>query len=155
MLDDVIGAYLESIEEREFDEPFMALLRVHGYYDLHFLQGPFEFGKDFIAKRVTNGVVEQCSFQTKAGNLALREWREERGQIDDMRTTVLAHPSFDEGLPKVVVLVTTGRMVGQAAVNAQQYKPYVAKHHSESFELWDRESLIELMRLAPEVGLGR
>ena len=56
MLDDVIGNYIDSLTEREFDAPFMALLRLHGFDDIHFLHGSFEFGKDFIAKRTEDGV---------------------------------------------------------------------------------------------------
>ncbi len=56
MLDDVIGNYIDSLTEREFDAPFEALLRLHGFNDIHFLHGCFEFGKDFIAKRAEDGV---------------------------------------------------------------------------------------------------
>ena len=31
MLSDVVGRYLDSLEEREFDAPFIALLRALGY----------------------------------------------------------------------------------------------------------------------------
>jgi hypothetical protein len=51
MLASVVAGYLDSVEEREFDVPFMALLRAMGFSDVHFLHGAQEFGKDFIAKR--------------------------------------------------------------------------------------------------------
>src|SRR5260370_15770913 len=95
MIADVIGSYLDSLEEREFDAPFMALLRSLGFRDMHFLHGNFEFGKDFIAKRDDDSVVTQYSFQTKAGNLGLAEWTASRRQIDMLRTNSLAHPNFD------------------------------------------------------------
>jgi hypothetical protein len=44
MLNDVIERYLDSLEEREFDAPFIALLRGLSYWDIHFLHGSFEFG---------------------------------------------------------------------------------------------------------------
>ena len=50
MLANVVESYLDSLEEREFDAPFMALLRALGFWDIHLLHGPFEFGKDLIAK---------------------------------------------------------------------------------------------------------
>jgi len=65
MLDDVIGNYIDSLTEREFDAPFMALLRLHGFFDIHFRHGSFEFGKDFIAKRVEDGKPYQYTFQTR------------------------------------------------------------------------------------------
>src|SRR5258708_35234323 len=125
MIENVIGSYLESLEEREFDEPFMALLRASGFTDIHFLHGSFEFGKDFIGKGTDNGVLCQFCFQTKAGDIGVREWREGRGQIDDMRTNKIAHPAFERDLPVRAVFVTTGRLVGAARPTSQQYKEYL------------------------------
>jgi len=106
MIADVIGSYLDSLEEREFDAPFMALLRSLGFRDIHFLHGPFEFGKDFIAKRNEGGAVVQYSFQTKAGNVGLADWNKCRGQIDMLRTNSLAHPAFDGSLQRQAVFVS-------------------------------------------------
>ena len=50
MLANVVGSYLDSLEEREFDAPFMALLRPQGFWDIHLLHGPFQIFKDFIGK---------------------------------------------------------------------------------------------------------
>jgi hypothetical protein len=111
MLDDAIGNYLDTLEEREFDAPFMALLRIKKFHDVHFLHGPFEFGKDFIAKKEERGTQEQYLFQTKAGNISLSDWNNTRGQIDMLRTDALSHPSFDPRLPRRAVFVTTGRLV--------------------------------------------
>jgi hypothetical protein len=100
MLAVAIGNYIDSLTEREFDAPFIALLRLHGFTDIHFLHGSFEFGKDFIAKRKENGVDYQYGFQTKAGNLGLSEWKDCRGQIDMLRTNSLAHPNFDRAMSR-------------------------------------------------------
>src|SRR5208337_1624191 len=100
MIADVIGSYLDNLEEREFDAPFMSLLRGLRFTDIHFLHGPFEFGKDFIAKGYDGGTFCQFAFQTKAGDLKLPAWRDCRGQIDDLRTSSLAHPAFDRQLPR-------------------------------------------------------
>src|SRR5438046_3044129 len=114
MIADVAGSYLDTLEEREFDGPFMALLRSLGFRDIHFLHGSFEFGKDFIAKRDDQGAPAQFSFQTKAGNLGLSDWNACQGQIDMLRINSLAHPAFDRRLPRKAVFVTTGRLVGRA-----------------------------------------
>ena len=95
MLADVLGSLLDSVEEREFDAPLMELLRARGFYDIHFVHGPFEFGKDVIAKLDTNGQSEQWAFQSKAGDIALGEWNRLRGQLESLRTNPIAHPSFD------------------------------------------------------------
>src|SRR5438445_174588 len=144
MLEDIIGGYLDTLEEREFDAPFIGLLRANGYFDIHFLHGAFEFGKDFIAKKQVEGRVLQFAFQTKAGNIDLNAWRAGRQQVDDMRMTGVAHPSFDAGLPRAAVFVTTGKLVGAAAVNAQEYARFLAERGEPGFEVWDREDLIHL-----------
>ena len=145
MLDDVIGSYLDALGEREFDAPFMALLRALRFTDIHFLHGSFEFGKDFVAKRVDGGELCQYAFQTKAGDINGAAWSECRGQIDMLRTDSLAHPNFDKDLPRKAVFVTTGRLVGAAAVRAQEYCAHLETLGECEFETWDRERLVELM----------
>jgi hypothetical protein len=153
MLDDVLGKYLNDLEEREFDAPFMALLQSMGYRDIHFLHGTFEFGKDFIAKRTDSERIIQYVFQTKAGNIALGEWNNLRGQVDLLRTNVLAHPNFDTALPRSAVLVTTGRLVGGAPLAAQDYKNYLISLGEIGFDVWDRETLLSFLKEIPEIGL--
>ncbi len=143
MIADVIGSYLKSLEEREFDFPFMALLRAQGFSDIHFLHGSYEFGKDFIAKKKEGGSENQFCFQTKAGDLTLSDWGSCRSQIDLLRTNSLAHPSFDRTLPRKAIFVTTGRLVGGAALAAQDYKDHLVSKNETSLEVWDRETLIE------------
>lgn len=153
MIADVVGSYLDSLEEREFDGPFMALLRSLAFRDIHFIHGSFEFGKDFIAKRDDEAGSAQFSFQTKAGNLGLADWGACRVQIDMLRTNSLAHPAFDRRLPRKAVFVTTGRLVGGAAVAAQEYAEHLAQLGETAFVTWDRETLVELITNIPEIGL--
>jgi hypothetical protein len=138
------------LEEREFDAPFIALLRALGYFDIHFLHGTFEFGKDFIAKAIVEGSETQFAFQTKAGDINLQSWKEVRGQIDMLRTDATAHPSFDNALPRKAILVTTGRLVGAAPVAAQNYRDYLAQRREISFTIWDKQDLIERITADPQ-----
>jgi hypothetical protein len=154
MIADVIGNYLDNIEEREFDAPFIALLRASGFRDIHFLHGAFEFGKDFIARREEDGVLYQYAFQTKAGDIGLGEWNKDRGQIDLLRTNSLAHPDFDRTMPRRAVFVTTGRLVGAAPLAAQEYSEHLKQLGELEFILWDRETLIGMMSESPEIGLA-
>jgi hypothetical protein len=154
MIENVIGGYLDSLEEREFDEPFMALLRANGFTDIHFLHGAFEFGKDFIAKGRDNNVACQFCFQTKAGNIGTGDWGEVRRQIDEMRTNKIAHAAFDRNLPIRAVLVTTGRLIGGARASSQQYREYLQGLGEVDFIVWEKEDLIERMSHSPEVGLA-
>src|SRR5436309_5473 len=114
LLENVVANFLDAVGEREFDAPLIALLRSLGFRDIHFLHGGYEFGKDLIAKRDEDGTLKQYVFQSKAGNIALADWTAMKGQIDLLRTNELAHPAFDEELPRVAVLVLTGRLIGAA-----------------------------------------
>jgi len=154
MIENVIGNYLDSLEEREFDEPFMSLLRANGFTDIHFLHGAFEFGKDFIARGLDGGVVCQFCFQTKAGNIGIGNWGEARRQIDEMRTNKIAHAAFDRNLPIRAVFVTTGRLVGAARAASQEYREYLRNLGEVDFGVWEREDLIERMTYSPEIGLA-
>ena len=51
MLRDVVGNFLETLTEREFDGPLVAILSTRGFTDVHFIHGAFEFGKDVVAKK--------------------------------------------------------------------------------------------------------
>lgn len=154
MLANVVGSYLDSLEEREFDAPFIALLRALGFRDIHLLHGAFEFGKDFIAKGTHNGELCQFAFQTKAGDIGLSAWHGCRGQIDMLRTDSLAHPGFDQALPRQAVFVTTGRLVGAAALAAQEYGKHLQQLGESGFLVWDKEVLVDFISGNPEIGLG-
>lgn len=149
MLASVIGNYIDSLTEREFDAPFLALLRLQDFTDIHFLHGTFEFGKDFIAKRVEGGVQFQYAFQTKAGNIGTSEWNQCRGQIDMLRTDALAHPNFDKTLPRCARFVITGRLIGGAALAAQQYSAHLQELGEAEFLTWDRDTIIEMLAADP------
>jgi hypothetical protein len=149
MLADAIGNYVDSLTEREFDAPFIALLHLHGFTDIHFLHGSFEFGKDFIAKRVEEGVQYQYAFQTKAGNIGMSEWSQCRGQIDLLRTDALAHPNFDRNLPRRARFVITGRLVGGAGLAAQQYGQHLEALGEIQFLTWDRDTIVEMLSIDP------
>lgn len=153
MIADVIANYIDNLEEREFDAPFMALLRGLRFTDIHFLHGPFEFGKDFIAKGQDGETIYQFAFQTKAGDLNLQSWNECRCQIDLLRTNSLAHPAFDRHLPRKAVLVTTGRLVGGAPLAAQEYSEHLNNLGEITFTTWDHETLVQFISESPEVGL--
>jgi hypothetical protein len=152
MLADVLGNFLDAVEEREFDAPLMELLRARGFHDIHFVHGPFEFGKDVIAKLDDTGRVEQWAFQSKAGDINLGEWNRLRGQLESLRINPIAHPSFDSHAQRRPVLVTTGRLVGGAAPDGQQWAEYLRGRGEVPVEIWDRERLIEY--LSPEIAIA-
>jgi hypothetical protein len=154
MLNDVVERYLDSLEEREFDAPFIALLRALGYFDIHFLHGAFEFGKDFIAKARIEESETQFAFQTKAGDINRATWDAARGQIDMLRTDAIAHPSFDTTLPRRAVFVTTGRLVGSVPAAAQSYRDHLARMGEITFTTWEKQDLIQSITADPQVLLA-
>src|SRR4051812_46537939 len=122
MLSDAIGEFLDAVSEREFDEPLLALLRARGFTDIHFLHGSYEFGKDVIAKCLEDGQLTQYVIQSKAGDLNLAGWQSIVGQIDLLKNNTIAHPNFDQHLPRRAALVLTGRLIGAGLTASQNYE---------------------------------
>ena len=148
MLRDLIERYLDNIKkERAFDAMFLALVAAEGFSDIHFTHGALEFGKDFIAKRDHGGVLTQYAFQIKAGNVGAPYWREIRHQMLETLTNDIGGPSFDATLPRRAMLVLTGRLVGTAGADYQEFSRTIGTTFpGRSIEpAWDRETLIGLL----------
>ncbi len=150
MLSDAVAAYLESVSERAFDEPLMALLRVRGFTSVRLVHGAREFGKDVIARR--DG--EQWGFQSKAGDIGQSEWRALTGQLDELRVVNLGHGAFNTDLPRRPVLVTTGRLVGNAPELYGDYNKRADERGEPKLELWDRDILLGQLAGDPESALS-
>ncbi len=69
MLRNVLEDYLSSVKEREFYYPLTALLHAMGFYDIHITDGGSEIGKDFVAKKVEDGITYQYVIQAKKGDI--------------------------------------------------------------------------------------
>ncbi|MBB3068389.1 hypothetical protein FHS14_001365 [Paenibacillus baekrokdamisoli] len=117
----------------------------NGFHDIHFTHGAYEFGKDFIAKKIEGEKTVQYVFQSKGGNIGLADWGQIRWQIEEARINPLSHPSFDEELEREIILITTGRLVGGATVSAQQYNDRCKSEGKIGFKVWDIDTLIEMM----------
>ncbi len=144
MLRIVVEQYLASItNEREFDAPFMSLLRAQRFYDVRFTHGRNELGRDFIAKRQETDGVVQYSFQLKSENITVSNWRELSLQIFEALSTDLPHPDFDASLPHRAVLVTTGTATLDATRSIHAFNDKLAKQGVHGVELWPRTALLE------------
>lgn len=156
MLRDVVGTFLDTLTEREFDGPLLAVLAAQGFEDIHFIHGAFEFGKDVIAKRndPATSDMRQYVIQSKAGDIGQQEWRAVRPQLEECEYNTLGHPAFDADLPRVAVLVTTGRLKGAAPTDAAEYKRSVAVRGLADLEIWDRSDLVEWICDDPLVGIA-
>ncbi len=155
MLRNVVQTFLETLTERELDAPLLAILSARGFTDIHFLHGPFEFGKDVIAKKMDpDGVHRQYAIQSKGGDLGAAEWRAVRPQLEECGYNDIAHPGFDATLPRAVMLVTTGRLKGSASSDAQQWGLRQKSRGIDVFDVWDRDKLAGWMNDDPSLGLA-
>ena len=156
MLRDVVGTFLDTLTEREFDGPLLALLAARGFKDVHFIHGQFEFGKDVVAKRIDTetGDLRQYVIQSKAGDIGQSEWRAVRPQLEECEYNTLGHPSFDSSLPRVAVLVTTGRLKGGAPADASEYRKSVAARGLAALEIWEKSDLVEWICENPKTGVA-
>jgi hypothetical protein len=153
MLRNVLEDYLSSIREREFDYPLSALLQAMGFYDIHFTHGGVEFGKDFIGKKVDDGTEYQYAIQSKKGNINQGLWRDEiKGQLEEAIEIDLSHPQFNTSSPRKVILVTTGRLSGNARLATQEFKKKFEKDKNvQELIFWEQEQLIQF---SEEYGLS-
>lgn len=138
MLDDAVAAFLDAVSEREFDEPLLALIRAKGYTDVRYHHGQREFGKDAIGK--LDG--EQWAWQSKAGDVKQGDWRDIVGQLDELRLVDLGHGAFDIELPRRPVLVTTGRLKGNAQDLYRDYNNRARERGEPTLTLWDKDTLL-------------
>jgi hypothetical protein len=122
------------------------------FRNIHFTHGIAEFGKDFIAQRDEGGRTLQYVFQSKVGDIGLATWRDVRAQLFEAITNELSHPGFDTELPRRVVLVTNGRLVGNAPLEAQQFSKFLTSTlNGAPLITWDRDDLIGFFeRYGPE-----
>ncbi|GGC96868.1 hypothetical protein GCM10011512_24860 [Tersicoccus solisilvae] len=156
MLRDVVGTFLDTLTEREFDGPLLALLHTRGFTDIHFIHGAFEFGKDVLAKKVdpATGETRQYVLQSKAGDIGQPEWRAVRPQLEECEYNTIGHPSFDPDLPRVAVLVTTGRLKGAAPADVTEYRKSVDTRGLADLEIWERPDLVEWLCDDPFIGVA-
>ncbi|MCP1413677.1 hypothetical protein [Paenarthrobacter sp. A20] len=96
----------------------------------------------------------QFAIQSKAGDIGLAGWREVRPQLEESVYNTRAHPSFDPSLKRVAVLVTTGRLKGAAAVDAQEFKESIERRTDSKVEFWDLLTLTDWLCDDPESGLA-
>lgn len=142
-----VDRWIGGLLERDFDRPFESLLRALGFYDIHFTHGSTEQGKDFIAKlRTSEGGEVQYAFQNKSGDVNVGAFDRMLGQLYKLTWDGPTHPSFVPGLPRMCILVCTGRLVGGALTASHQFGAEVERRSpGVTFDVWDRARLVELL----------
>ena len=144
MLRNVLEDYLSSIKERDFDYPLTVLLHAMGFYDIHLTDGGSEIGKDFIAKRIEDGVKYQYVIQSKRGNINQIKFRDKiLGQLlEAVVLKKLSHPQLDTTLPQKTILVSTGELKDNAILELREFNNTL-KDKYEEVEFWGKNRLIE------------
>lgn len=122
MLRNVLEDYLSSVKERDFYYPLTSLLQAMGFFDIIITDGPGEFGKDFIAKRIEDGVKYQYKIQAKKGDIDQEDFRKIMGQLlEAIILKKLSHPQLDTSLTQKTILVTTGELTPNAFAAHQAF----------------------------------
>lgn len=146
MLRNVLEDYLNSVKERDFDYPLTSLLQAMGFYDIHLTDGGSEFGKDFIAKRVENGIAYQYAIQSKRGDINQPDFRNKiLGQLlEAIILKKLSHSQLDTSLPQKFILVTTGELKDNAFISLREFNTQLENDYKkEKVEFWGKNQLIE------------
>jgi hypothetical protein len=146
MLRNVLEDYLSTIKEREFDYPLTALLRAMGFYDIHLTDGGSEIGKDFVAKRIDDGVKYQYVIQSKRGDINQPDFRNKIfGQLlEAVVLKRLSHPQLDIALPQRTILVSTGELKDNAILELRELNNTLENDYKkEKVEFWGKNRLIE------------
>jgi hypothetical protein len=138
--------WTRHLSERGFDGSFITLLRASGFFDIHFLHGPFEFGKDFIAKRREDGAEIQYAFQSKAGDIDTPDWCKLYAQLNELTSGAPATVGFDRNLPRRSILVTTGRLLGKVPTSAGIFRDQVRARGEGEFQTWEIDTLLEMVQ---------
>jgi hypothetical protein len=157
MLRNVLEDYLSSVKEREFYYPLTALLHAMGFYDIHITDGGSEVGKDFIAKRVEDGIIYQYVIQAKKGDINQADFRKILQQLlEAVILRNLAHAQLDLSLPQRTILVTTGELKDNAILELREFNAtLVDKYKAEKVEFWGKNRLIEFSEKFGLTGVHR
>lgn len=155
MLRNVLEDYLSSVKERDFYYPLSSLLHAMGFFDIVVTDGPGEFGKDFIAKRIEDGIKYQYKIQAKRGNINQEDFRTIMGQLlEAIVLKKLSHPQLDTSLTQKIILVTTGELTPNAFIAHQEFNDVLVNDYKkEKVEFWGKSRLIELSELYGLTGI--
>jgi hypothetical protein len=106
VIERAIENWLIRTNERNYLRAYCQVLTHSGYRVLHYsTHGPTEQGKDIIAI-APDGV--PCGFQTKTGLIDTAQWRDIRGEIEELTELPIDFPGVDKKVVHRAYLVTNG-----------------------------------------------
>lgn len=106
MIERAIENWLTKTNERNYQAAFCQVLMHQGHRVLHSSShGPMEQGKDIITVGPDG---EYCGYQTKTGGIDLKEWREIRGEVQELVELPIEYPGVDKSKGHRAYLVANG-----------------------------------------------
>lgn len=106
MTEKAIEDWLAKASERSYQSAFCQLLIAMGYSVVHSTShGPAEEGKDVIAKDKKG---RTYAFQLKRGNINVANWKQMKGEIEELIELPIRHPSVNSRAKHFSILVTNG-----------------------------------------------
>lgn len=142
MYERLLDNWLTNVNELGYQLPFCEALVAEGYTILHVSRhGRGEHGKDVVARRPDGAL---CTFQLKGGNIGLADWRNIRGEVEELVQLPVRMPGVREDEPHVPHLVTNGELRGDAPENIQRYVSEWERRGYSRLEVWQRGQILKL-----------
>lgn len=147
MLERVIENWLINSTEKTFQLPFCHMLQAAGYTVVHMSRHcGMELGKDIIAIDKDG---TPCAFQLKTaknGKIGLKQWKDElHGQMLQLVTLDINHPSIKSNKPHRSFLVTNGEFEEEVAEAIRSFNEYLEKQGITSkLEVYVKGSLVKM-----------
>jgi hypothetical protein len=126
----IIENWLTNTNELGYQIPFCQYLISENHTIIYnSSHGPLEQGKDIISID-ENGIVH--AYQLKGGDINLNEFRKIQGEIDDLITIPVKHPSVDASTKHKAYLVTNGTINDIVRTNiVDRNKGYKSREYPE------------------------
>lgn len=138
---------LKRLNEEELEVPFRNLLRSMGHIPISekTIHGPGEHGKDIVSSCRVDATNEVYVFSLKTGDISLNRFRTKvKPQFDPMFQVPISHPLISGNEQKRYILVSTGDLSSDAAVEFEAYNEDNLRINRPKVELWSRSILVDL-----------
>ena len=141
MIKRVIENWLIKTNEIGYQVPFAQYLLSENYQVLHLSShGQMEQGKDIISID-NNGT--PCAFQLKGGDIGLGEWREIKGEIDELIEIPISFPGVNKEIKHRSVLVTNGEVTDPVRRIIDDLNPVYLKRGFSQLEIITKMDLLK------------
>lgn len=118
MIERAIENWLTSTNERNYQTPFCQVLLSKGHRIIYVSSHrPMEQGKDIITIDKDG---QCCAYQLKTGDMDLKKWRENLGEVKELIELPVVHPSVDKSKIHRSFLVTNGEIIDEVRIQIDQ-----------------------------------